>query len=173
MRSWKSCSCFSGITNKIYLSNNKFDMNNQWDGAAKCRQSLWFLCFITNDHKAVQTEVLEHGNMSCYMDLWTCSFLNLQVLCISATPCAQLSYFKQYLGRVPSQEHSCYSFYSLSKFMWMELSFVVFVFVVKDSKRGFGIAVSGGRDNPHFENGETSIVISDVLPGGPADGLLQ
>lgn len=51
--------------------------------------------------------------------------------------------------------------------------FVVFVFVVKDSKRGFGIAVSGGRDNPHFENGETSIVISDVLLGGPADGLLQ
>ncbi|XP_043826010.1 tight junction protein ZO-2 isoform X3 [Dromiciops gliroides] len=43
----------------------------------------------------------------------------------------------------------------------------------KDPKRGFGIAVSGGRDNPHFENGETSIVISDVLPGGPADGLLQ
>ncbi|KAM9206576.1 tight junction protein 2 isoform 3-T3 [Dugong dugon] len=43
----------------------------------------------------------------------------------------------------------------------------------KDSKRGFGIAVSGGRDNPHFENGETSIVISDVLQGGPADGLLQ
>ncbi|XP_029468686.1 tight junction protein ZO-2 isoform X2 [Rhinatrema bivittatum] len=43
----------------------------------------------------------------------------------------------------------------------------------KDSKKGFGIAVSGGRDNPHFENGETSIVISDVLAGGPADGLLQ
>ncbi|NWH77476.1 ZO2 protein, partial [Piaya cayana] len=61
----------------------------------------------------------------------------------------------------------------LSQCLWIELSFVVFVFVVKDSKRGFGIAVSGGRDNPHFENGETSIVISDVLPGGPADGLLQ
>ncbi|XP_062985386.1 tight junction protein ZO-2 isoform X1 [Elgaria multicarinata webbii] len=43
----------------------------------------------------------------------------------------------------------------------------------KDSKRGFGIAVSGGRDNPHFENGETSIVVSDVLAGGPADGLLH
>ncbi|XP_006004284.1 tight junction protein ZO-2a isoform X6 [Latimeria chalumnae] len=42
----------------------------------------------------------------------------------------------------------------------------------KDSKKGFGIAVSGGRDNPHFDNGETSIVVSDVLPGGPADGLL-
>ncbi|XP_056379027.1 tight junction protein ZO-2-like isoform X2 [Hyla sarda] len=43
----------------------------------------------------------------------------------------------------------------------------------KDSKKGFGIAVSGGKDNPHFENGEPSIVISDVLPGGPADGILQ
>ncbi|XP_056271772.1 tight junction protein ZO-1 isoform X6 [Pseudoliparis swirei] len=38
---------------------------------------------------------------------------------------------------------------------------------------GFGIAISGGRDNPHFQSGETSIVISDVLKGGPADGLLQ
>lgn len=43
----------------------------------------------------------------------------------------------------------------------------------KDSKKGFGIAVSGGKDNPHFDNGEPSIVISDVLPGGPADGILQ
>uniref|UniRef100_A0A8C5UJ87 ZO2 protein n=1 Tax=Malurus cyaneus samueli TaxID=2593467 RepID=A0A8C5UJ87_9PASS len=62
---------------------------------------------------------------------------------------------------------------SWEKFLSMYLSFVLFGFVIKDSKRGFGIAVSGGRDNPHFENGETSIVISDVLPGGPADGLLQ
>lgn len=37
---------------------------------------------------------------------------------------------------------------------------------------GFGIAVSGGRDNPNEDSGETSIVISDVLQGGPADGLL-
>ncbi|KAM5194840.1 tight junction protein 2-like [Mantella aurantiaca] len=43
----------------------------------------------------------------------------------------------------------------------------------KDPKKGFGIAVSGGRDNPHFNNGDNSIVISDVLPGGPADGCLQ
>uniref|UniRef100_A0A667XG21 Tight junction protein 2a (zona occludens 2) n=1 Tax=Myripristis murdjan TaxID=586833 RepID=A0A667XG21_9TELE len=41
-----------------------------------------------------------------------------------------------------------------------------------DSKMGFGIAVSGGRDNPNEESGETSIVVSDVLQGGPADGLL-
>uniref|UniRef100_A0A672Z6T1 Tight junction protein ZO-2-like n=1 Tax=Sphaeramia orbicularis TaxID=375764 RepID=A0A672Z6T1_9TELE len=42
----------------------------------------------------------------------------------------------------------------------------------RDSKMGFGIAVSGGRDNPNVENGETSIIVSDVLQGGPADGLL-
>uniref|UniRef100_A0A7N8YCG3 Tight junction protein 2a (zona occludens 2) n=1 Tax=Mastacembelus armatus TaxID=205130 RepID=A0A7N8YCG3_9TELE len=41
-----------------------------------------------------------------------------------------------------------------------------------DPKMGFGIAVSGGRDNPNEETGETSIVVSDVLQGGPADGLL-
>uniref|UniRef100_A0A8C1WT38 Tight junction protein 2b (zona occludens 2) n=1 Tax=Cyprinus carpio TaxID=7962 RepID=A0A8C1WT38_CYPCA len=41
-----------------------------------------------------------------------------------------------------------------------------------DSKMGFGIAVSGGRDNPNVETGEMSIIVSDVLPGGPADGLL-
>ncbi|XP_036972319.1 tight junction protein ZO-2a isoform X3 [Acanthopagrus latus] len=42
----------------------------------------------------------------------------------------------------------------------------------RDPKMGFGIAVSGGRDNPNEESGETSIVVSDVLQGGPADGLL-
>ncbi|XP_073675968.1 tight junction protein ZO-2b [Garra rufa] len=42
----------------------------------------------------------------------------------------------------------------------------------RDAKMGFGIAVSGGRDNPNVETGETSIIVSDVLPGGPADGLL-
>uniref|UniRef100_A0AAY4DW00 Tight junction protein 2a (zona occludens 2) n=1 Tax=Denticeps clupeoides TaxID=299321 RepID=A0AAY4DW00_9TELE len=42
----------------------------------------------------------------------------------------------------------------------------------RDSKMGFGIAVSGGRDNPNEDNGEISIMISDVLQGGPADGML-
>uniref|UniRef100_A0A672KUL4 Tight junction protein ZO-2-like n=1 Tax=Sinocyclocheilus grahami TaxID=75366 RepID=A0A672KUL4_SINGR len=46
------------------------------------------------------------------------------------------------------------------------------LFLLQDSKMGFGIAVSGGRDNPNVETGETSIIVSDVLPGGPADGLL-
>ncbi|XP_069043395.1 tight junction protein ZO-2b isoform X2 [Lepisosteus oculatus] len=44
--------------------------------------------------------------------------------------------------------------------------------IQRDSKMGFGIAVSGGRDNPNAESGETSIIVSDVLQGGPADGLL-
>ncbi|XP_041936382.1 tight junction protein ZO-2a isoform X2 [Alosa sapidissima] len=42
----------------------------------------------------------------------------------------------------------------------------------RDPKMGFGIAVSGGRDNPLEDTGEMSIVVSDVLPGGPAEGLL-
>uniref|UniRef100_A0A8C1ET72 Tight junction protein 2a (zona occludens 2) n=1 Tax=Cyprinus carpio carpio TaxID=630221 RepID=A0A8C1ET72_CYPCA len=42
----------------------------------------------------------------------------------------------------------------------------------RDSKMGFGIAVSGGRENPNEESGDASIVVSDVLQGGPADGLL-
>ncbi|XP_050302350.1 uncharacterized protein LOC126740396 isoform X3 [Anthonomus grandis grandis] len=38
---------------------------------------------------------------------------------------------------------------------------------------GFGIAVSGGRDNPHFASGDPSIAVSDVLAAGPAERLLQ
>lgn len=36
-----------------------------------------------------------------------------------------------------------------------------------------GIAVSGGRDNPHFATGDPSIAVSDVLKGGPAEDRLQ
>ncbi|KAF5291383.1 hypothetical protein FQR65_LT01693 [Abscondita terminalis] len=38
---------------------------------------------------------------------------------------------------------------------------------------GFGIAVSGGRDNPHFASGDPSIAVSDVLASGPAERLLH
>lgn len=38
---------------------------------------------------------------------------------------------------------------------------------------GFGIAVSGGRDNPHFPDDEPSIGITDVLKAGPAEGKLM
>ncbi|XP_014662332.1 PREDICTED: tight junction protein ZO-1-like [Priapulus caudatus] len=37
---------------------------------------------------------------------------------------------------------------------------------------GFGIAVSGGTDNPHFASGDPSVAISDVLRAGPAEGKL-
>ncbi|ETE59212.1 hypothetical protein L345_15059, partial [Ophiophagus hannah] len=43
----------------------------------------------------------------------------------------------------------------------------------RDPRKGFGIAISGGRDRPHSSDGDTSIVISDVVPGGPAVGRLQ
>ncbi|XP_054835916.1 tight junction protein ZO-3 isoform X2 [Eublepharis macularius] len=42
----------------------------------------------------------------------------------------------------------------------------------KDPRKGFGIAISGGRDRPNNIDGDTSIIISDVVPGGPADGRL-
>lgn len=38
----------------------------------------------------------------------------------------------------------------------------------QDPRRGFGIAISGGRDRPGG-----SVVVSDVVPGGPAEGRLQ
>nr|XP_044990764.1 tight junction protein ZO-3 isoform X2 [Jaculus jaculus] len=38
----------------------------------------------------------------------------------------------------------------------------------KDPRRGFGIAISGGRDRS-----SGSVVVSDVVPGGPAEGRLQ
>eukprot|EP00794_Sanderia_malayensis_P016596 gene16596-18285_t len=39
--------------------------------------------------------------------------------------------------------------------------------------KGFGIAISGGRDNPHFKTGSTAIIVSDIVPGSPSDGLLK
>ncbi|XP_060088827.1 tight junction protein ZO-3 [Heteronotia binoei] len=42
----------------------------------------------------------------------------------------------------------------------------------RDPRKGFGIAISGGRDRPNNFDGDTSIIISDIVPGGPADGRL-
>ena len=38
---------------------------------------------------------------------------------------------------------------------------------------GFGIAISGGRDNPLFISGDPSIVVQEIVPSGPAAGLVQ
>ncbi|KAK5931857.1 hypothetical protein CgunFtcFv8_003617 [Champsocephalus gunnari] len=56
----------------------------------------------------------------------------------------------------------------MEEMVWEQYS----VTLQRDTKMGFGIAVSGGRDNPNVDSGETSIIVSDVLQGGPADGLL-
>ena len=42
-----------------------------------------------------------------------------------------------------------------------------------NSNQGFGIGVSGGKDNPHLDSGDTSIVVSDIVQGSPSDGLLK
>ncbi|XP_056131733.1 tight junction protein ZO-3 isoform X2 [Lampris incognitus] len=42
----------------------------------------------------------------------------------------------------------------------------------KDPKLGFGFALSGGKDKPHPDTGDTAVVVSDVLPNGPAMGRL-
>lgn len=43
----------------------------------------------------------------------------------------------------------------------------------KDPQRGFGFAVSGVRDRPNKVTGDTAVVVSDVVAGGPAMGRLQ
>ncbi|NXY50052.1 ZO3 protein, partial [Ceuthmochares aereus] len=43
----------------------------------------------------------------------------------------------------------------------------------KDPQRGFGFAVSGGRDHPNKVTGDTAVIVSDVVSGGPAVGQLQ
>ncbi|XP_074163814.1 tight junction protein ZO-3 isoform X3 [Sminthopsis crassicaudata] len=43
----------------------------------------------------------------------------------------------------------------------------------RDPRRGFGIAISGGRDRPSGANSNGSVLISDVVLGGPAMGRLQ
>ncbi|XP_033937538.1 tight junction protein ZO-3 isoform X2 [Pseudochaenichthys georgianus] len=44
--------------------------------------------------------------------------------------------------------------------------------LLKDPKYGFGFAISGGKEKPHPDNGDTAVVVSDVLPNGPAMGRL-
>uniref|UniRef100_A0A6Q2XJ58 Tight junction protein 2b (zona occludens 2) n=1 Tax=Esox lucius TaxID=8010 RepID=A0A6Q2XJ58_ESOLU len=73
-------------------------------------------------------------------------------------------------GFVTMSKHLNMQYYSsgMEETVWEQYT----VSLQRDSKMGFGIAVSGGRDNPNVDSGETSIIVSDVLQGGPADGLL-
>ncbi|XP_040273628.1 tight junction protein ZO-3 isoform X1 [Bufo bufo] len=47
------------------------------------------------------------------------------------------------------------------------------VTLARDPRKGFGIAISGGRDRPSRTDGDSSVIVSDVVRGGPADGRLQ
>lgn len=58
---------------------------------------------------------------------------------------------------------------STSNVSWQQLT----VTLHRAPKVGFGIAVSGGRDNPHFTSGDPAVVVSDVIRAGPAWGLVQ
>uniref|UniRef100_A0A3Q1B1P9 Tight junction protein 2a (zona occludens 2) n=1 Tax=Amphiprion ocellaris TaxID=80972 RepID=A0A3Q1B1P9_AMPOC len=74
-----------------------------------------------------------------------------------------------YLRRLSSRSYSAIMMNPvMEETVWEQYT----VTLQRDPKMGFGIAVSGGRDNPNEDSGETSIVVSDVLQGGPADGLL-
>uniref|UniRef100_A0A8C8I6D1 Tight junction protein 3 n=1 Tax=Oncorhynchus tshawytscha TaxID=74940 RepID=A0A8C8I6D1_ONCTS len=42
----------------------------------------------------------------------------------------------------------------------------------QDSKMGFGFAISGGRDQPNPDSGDTAVIVSDVVRNGPAMGRL-
>uniref|UniRef100_A0A672KPK5 Tight junction protein ZO-2-like n=1 Tax=Sinocyclocheilus grahami TaxID=75366 RepID=A0A672KPK5_SINGR len=95
-----------------------------------------------------------------------CSLSNEKFLIIYSPPCHPRCLRRSFFSRKESKvfdENIPGSFSLIYDFS---------LFLLQDSKMGFGIAVSGGRDNPNVETGETSIIVSDVLPGGPADGLL-
>ena len=45
--------------------------------------------------------------------------------------------------------------------------------MTRDPLYGLGFAISGGKDNPAALTGDTSIIVSDVIKGGPAWKKLQ
>ena len=58
---------------------------------------------------------------------------------------------------------------TLVQVIWQQHTYVL----EKAPAFGFGIAVSGGVDNPAARTGDTSVIISDVVKGGPAWDKLQ
>ena len=62
-----------------------------------------------------------------------------------------------------------YNLQSYLQVIWQQHTYVL----EKAPAFGFGIAVSGGVDNPAARTGDTSVIISDVVKGGPAWDKLQ
>uniref|UniRef100_H2ZLR5 Tight junction protein ZO-2 n=1 Tax=Ciona savignyi TaxID=51511 RepID=H2ZLR5_CIOSA len=57
----------------------------------------------------------------------------------------------------------------MDELIWQEHTYVL----EKAPGVGFGIAISGGRDNPGAQSGDTSIILSDVVKQGPAFDKLK
>lgn len=121
------------------------------------------LSFTAQAPSGIQWHTLLHptapasSSLSCLIvgDTGMCSFLLLSLYCIS---------------------HSCSSTHLLPCTLYcpsFSLGLIFFLVLSKwqDSKLGFGFAISGGRDKPQ-PDGDTSILVSDVLPNGPAMGRL-
>lgn len=64
-------------------------------------------------------------------------------------------------------------FHSLNLSLSLFFCLLSFFNVSQDPRIGFGFALSGGRDKPHPDSGDTSVVVSDVVRNGPAMGRLQ
>ncbi|XP_071942456.1 tight junction protein 1-like isoform X2 [Antedon mediterranea] len=76
------------------------------------------------------------------------------------------SFFRKKRGQHGSRNNLSIS---RSQLMWETLV----VKINRESGMGFGIAISGGKDNPHYMTEEDAIVISDVLAKGPAEHLVR
>ncbi|XP_078485164.1 tight junction protein 2-like [Ciona intestinalis] len=57
----------------------------------------------------------------------------------------------------------------MDELIWQEHTYVI----EKAPGVGFGIAISGGKDNPGVQSGDTSIILSDVVKQGPAYDKLK
>lgn len=54
-----------------------------------------------------------------------------------------------------------------------KISFHLFVYFKSSAKQGFGIAITGGVDNPNHSTGDPAVIVSDIVKGSPADGTLR
>lgn len=68
--------------------------------------------------------------------------------------------------------HSSSAVKALSVIILFISALFIYLSSWQDPKVGFGFALSGGKDKPNLDTGDTAVVVSDVLPNGPAMGRL-
>ncbi|NWX55242.1 ZO3 protein, partial [Promerops cafer] len=81
-----------------------------------------------------------------------------------------LSELPSHLAATVTLPHLCWWVPTMEEMVIWEQHTVT---LTKDPHRGFGFAVSGGRDHPNRTTGDTAVFVSDVVSGGPAMGQLQ